>query len=668
MVGPRAPLGKLTDHIKGMLGNRPTEGTASKPSLSDLRNGGKGDMFDDSDVESSSSSSDSSDSDSDDGNNKSSFLRKIGATTSATASPAKNKTNGAVNTPTPAPKVPAKTNGATVKKEAAKSESSSASTSTSTSEDDSDSSESEEEEKDAAKKSVQNGKKAMKAASPSDTSSEESSSESEEEEEEEKVAPKSKPAQPKPASKPVAAAAAAASTSSSEASASSREASVESSASKETDDEEEVPTANGADSDEEMADQSFAITTRENGDSQVTDSTTQFTSQGFQLRRADASNDASDVTRIFRQAKLEGKQLWYFTVPASVPITVVEKMAIPVAKAEQGKAILSHDGQDYGMSFDDATTSKTIKLLIPNKAGDKYSMMDRTIDKTMHLQRVTRFAQEDEHAALPINPAVQARMSAKKPPRQQPEGLRARFLPIGVNDTVTSSKKRKHSVDAPATKASTSKAAADSDDDDSDGGAAVKKSSKKKATDVAVEPSPKKAKKDKNSASVVPLPPIPGLTTATPVVHKVTPVAPPIVPSSSQVSYSQIDTPSKIVVEDKVVKKSKDKKSKKQVAQVDEDAMDIDVAEPEAVPESSPEKKTKKEKKDKTEKAEKAEKTEKADKSEKKKDKKEKKEKKERKDKAAKGEDDATATPIARLSASASQPKKVTPVPLPRMF
>ena len=105
-----------------------------------------------------------------------------------------------------------------------------------------------------------------------------------------------------------------------------------------------------------------------------TDSAAQFTSQGFQLRRADASNDASDVTRIFRQAKLEGKQLWYFTVPASVPITVVEKMAIPVAQAEQGKAILSHDGQDYGMTFDDAMTSKTIKLLIPNKAGDKYSM------------------------------------------------------------------------------------------------------------------------------------------------------------------------------------------------------------------------------------------------------------------------------------------------------
>lgn len=114
-----------------------------------------------------------------------------------------------------------------------------------------------------------------------------------------------------------------------------------------------------------------------------TDSAAQFTSQGFQLRRADSSKDASDVTRIFRQAKLEGKQLWYFTVPASVPITVVEQMAIPVAEAKQGKAILSHEGQDYGVSFDDELTSKTIKLLIPNKAGDKYSFGKTSFHHTL---------------------------------------------------------------------------------------------------------------------------------------------------------------------------------------------------------------------------------------------------------------------------------------------
>ncbi|CAK7272508.1 hypothetical protein SEPCBS57363_005166 [Sporothrix epigloea] len=624
MVGPRVPLGKLTDHIKGMLGNKPTEELAPKLSLSDLRNGGQVGMFDDSNAESSSSDSDSSDSDSDGGNNKSSFLRKIGAT-NATASAAKSKTNGAVSTPIPAPKVPIKTNDTAMKKTVAEKEDSS---STSTSGTDSDSSDSDEEEKGAAKKPVRNGTKATARASTSSDTSSEGTSDSEADVE---VAPKAKAVSNKSVGKPATAATGTSSTSTSGTTspASSRESSADS----------DVPEADGDASDEDMADQSFAIDARIPGDSQVADSAAQFASQGFQLRRADSSKDASDVTRIFRQAKLEGKQLWYFTVPASVPITVVEQMAIPVAEAKQGKAILSHEGQDYGVSFDDALTSKTIKLLIPNKAGDKYSFVDRTIEKTMHLRRVTRFAQEDENAAPAIDPAVKARITAKKTPRQQPEGLRARFLPIGVNDAAAPLKKRKLGEDVPAAKTAT----VDTSGDESEA-----ESIKKKAPEMPAPPSPKKAKRDKKVASAVPLPPIPGLTAVAPPVHKVSPVAPPTLPPSALKASAP-------PAAEKKVRKSKEKKNTepkeaKESVEVNEDAMDIDAAEKEALPENGPEKK-------------------KGDQKKEKKDKKEKKEKKERKGKTTKGEEDnAKATPIASLSASASLPKKVTPVPLPRMF
>lgn len=80
------------------------------------------------------------------------------------------------------------------------------------------------------------------------------------------------------------------------------------------------------------------------------------------------------MAKIFRQAQREGKQLWYFTAPSSVPITVVEKMQIPLDRAQKGLPILNHDGQNYSLSFDDALSSKTIKLMIPNKAGDRYAM------------------------------------------------------------------------------------------------------------------------------------------------------------------------------------------------------------------------------------------------------------------------------------------------------
>jgi len=95
---------------------------------------------------------------------------------------------------------------------------------------------------------------------------------------------------------------------------------------------------------------------------------------GFELRKADQGTDASDVVRTFRKAQLEGKQLFYFTVPASVPITVIEKMEIPLERAQLGLPIFSHDGEDYGVTLDDAVTSQTIKLMIPHKGGDKYSM------------------------------------------------------------------------------------------------------------------------------------------------------------------------------------------------------------------------------------------------------------------------------------------------------
>ncbi|ERT02717.1 uncharacterized protein SPSK_00456 [Sporothrix schenckii 1099-18] len=656
MVGPRAPLGKLADHLKGILSSQPTETTAPKMSLSDLKNGSKSAAFDDSDDESSDSDSGSSGSDSDD-DNKSSFLRKISHTNAAAASPVPTKSptkpNGtSVRTPTLASKPAAKTNGTAMKKTAVKDESSG-------SDEDSEESSSDDSDDD------------------SESSSDGSESDSESDEEDEGEAPKTKAgktANTKTTSKPVTTAPST-STSSSAAtsSSSSRSASVENSESKggeeEDESENEAPVADGAVSDEEMADQSFAIDTRKNSDNQVGSNPRQFVTQGFELRRADESNDASDVARVFRQAKLEGKQLWYFTAPSSVPITVVEKMAIPVEKAQQGKAILNHNGEDYGMSFDDALTSKTIKLLIPNKAGDKYSILDRTIDKTMHLKRVTRFSQGDEEVAANAAMELQAPVASKKQPRKQPEGLRARYLPIGVNDTVNSSKKRKHegmtAVAAPA-------AATVDSGDDSDGGAAVKISKNRgKDAEGAAEPSPKKArkdksaeketetlsKKDKKSASAVPLPPIPGLA-AVPV-HKVTPVAPPVLPSSSQPSYSHIDTPSKITVDNKIVsKKNKDKK--RAVADVDADAMDIDDDEDAAPAESSPEKKKKKDKKDKSEKSEKKER--KGKKEQKEKDKKDKKERK-----ASKAGDDSVSTPAAGLTTSAPQPKKVTPVPLPRI-
>lgn len=437
MVGPRVNVGSLSAHVKDMSSrtwganaNGATSTSASLASLKNLKNGAKTNKFgaDDSDSDSSSSSSGSdsdsdSDSDSEDKKkttSKASFLSKV----NGIKAEAKEAAPALV-------KVPAKatptTNGKTKAAPAKKSDDTSSDSDTSSDE------ESDSDDTPAKKSAPVVAPIADKAkAKAEETSSEEdSSSSSEEEDSDDESSSDEEEAKPVVKEKPSKKAA----------------APVES------------------DSDEEMADQSFAITSRE-----AQSPTSQFTSQGFQLRRATADADASDVSRIFKQAKLEGKQVWYFTAPASVPVTVIEKMAIPVEKARQGKSVLSHGGEDYGVAFDDSITTKTIKLLIPNQSGDKYQLLNREIDQTMHLKRVTQFSQDSEEPA-PV---------AAKIPRAQPAGLRSRFLPIGVTD----SKKRKVEVTSKADSSSSDS------DSDSDAKAAVKKPRTTKAKAVPAKVTP----------------------------------------------------------------------------------------------------------------------------------------------------------------------------------
>lgn len=89
--------------------------------------------------------------------------------------------------------------------------------------------------------------------------------------------------------------------------------------------------------------------------------------------------DAADIARIFTKANLEGKQLWYFTAPASLSLTVETKFDIPIDRAEKDMPILSHNGNDYSMEFGDSVVSNTIKILVPNKTGEKYSMRKYTL-------------------------------------------------------------------------------------------------------------------------------------------------------------------------------------------------------------------------------------------------------------------------------------------------
>ena len=166
----------------------------------------------------------------------------------------------------------------------------------------------------------------------------------------------------------------------------------------------------------------------------------------FQLRKADRSLGAQGVARLLDEARLANKQLFYFTVPHSLPITVVEHTEVAISGAREGQAVLTHDGQDYGLSSDERRGARTIKILVPSEGGDKYSIrtllapcfrvpanmpaVDRDVDQTVHVKRVTKYLPGADAVNRGAGPSPNA-------PRPQPEGLKNRFLPHGIRPSIT---------------------------------------------------------------------------------------------------------------------------------------------------------------------------------------------------------------------------------------
>ncbi|KAI0000096.1 DNA-directed RNA polymerase I subunit RPA34.5-domain-containing protein [Xylariaceae sp. FL0662B] len=173
---------------------------------------------------------------------------------------------------------------------------------------------------------------------------------------------------------------------------------------------------------------------RVNGDTVADISTSQISrapwlnNSDYTIRKALTDNPGKEITEFFSQANLEGKQVWYFTAPASLPITVLQDMEIDLSKATTGGALLNHDGDDYGLGLESNAISTEIRLLIPSQGGDKYTTLNRGIDSTIHLRRIAKFGPGGDVSAT----ATEDYTPLPKPIREQPKGLKPRFTPIGV--------------------------------------------------------------------------------------------------------------------------------------------------------------------------------------------------------------------------------------------
>jgi DNA-directed RNA polymerase I subunit RPA34.5 len=84
-----------------------------------------------------------------------------------------------------------------------------------------------------------------------------------------------------------------------------------------------------------------------------------------------ASLDSIQKTaQMFKKSSLEGKQIWYFTAPAALPLSLIDQMSFEDTTI--GRAILHYNGNDYGFIRDSAEDKTYTKIMVPHSSDDGY--------------------------------------------------------------------------------------------------------------------------------------------------------------------------------------------------------------------------------------------------------------------------------------------------------
>ncbi len=85
------------------------------------------------------------------------------------------------------------------------------------------------------------------------------------------------------------------------------------------------------------------------------------------------------VAQKFKKSSLEGKQVWYFTAPASLPISSIKQVSLRDTRIS--KAIVTHNGNEYGFIRDSADENTCTKIMVP-KGSDGYRIGEAVSHET----------------------------------------------------------------------------------------------------------------------------------------------------------------------------------------------------------------------------------------------------------------------------------------------
>ena len=150
-----------------------------------------------------------------------------------------------------------------------------------------------------------------------------------------------------------------------------------------------------------------------------------------------SSRSKSMQAELFSPSSLQGKQIWQITVPAGVSISSITEVA--KQSVQDGSAVLSYKGADYGLIAEADSIDIRETLLLPSAEDGKYEPSSHGITKTLHLQQLVRPPDASRGLGSLSNATASIyRPRHQKPVPQQPEGLRMRYKPFGDPDSDTS--------------------------------------------------------------------------------------------------------------------------------------------------------------------------------------------------------------------------------------
>lgn len=126
---------------------------------------------------------------------------------------------------------------------------------------------------------------------------------------------------------------------------------------------------------------------------------------------------------------LQCKQIWYFTAPASVPISLIKEFS--TREVAEGGSILSYKNVEYGLIAEPGTKHGGKMLLIPSPENNHYRSSGAHVEKSLHLQQLVKRSVPTHRDGILARGAITAPKTHVKMVRQQPEGLRMRYQPFG---------------------------------------------------------------------------------------------------------------------------------------------------------------------------------------------------------------------------------------------